>query len=350
MNRDEHTHQLKQFRQQVYQNFNKRADATMNLVDALSSHGEAHSVVELSLASCFQREHTSVFKAIQAYRPEEQQKTLAQLAASSLPTPQERLFWLLAVDTTPQPRVYAKTLEDRSYVYQPAAVQGTTPVTVGHLYSEVVCLPEKKVQQGHPWVVPLSSQRVSSQDDKELIGAIQISDLLDTPQLPFHDQVCVEVGDASYSKPLYLFVNRAKSNLVSLVRVRGNRTFYHPAAPSAPHQRGHHRWFGAAFSLKKPETWPAPNESVTLPFTSQKGREYQIQIEAWHELLMRGKRKPVPMAMQHYPFTLLRIQLYSATPGKLVHAQPLWILIMGEKRHTLTTSSTSSASANRSSS
>jgi len=170
----------------------------MDLLDALSSNSQARSVVELSLEACFQREHTSVFKAIAAYRPEWMNKSLAQLAAVSLPDPQQRSFWLLGVDTTPQPRLYAQTLKDRGYVYQPAAIQSNKPVTIGHCYSEVVLLPEREVQQGKPWVVPLSSQRVSSTDDKELDGAIQINVLLDDPQLPFHDQLCVEVGDTSY--------------------------------------------------------------------------------------------------------------------------------------------------------
>jgi hypothetical protein len=43
MNSDEHASQLKQFRQEVYQNFNKRADTLMDLLDALSSNTAAHS-------------------------------------------------------------------------------------------------------------------------------------------------------------------------------------------------------------------------------------------------------------------------------------------------------------------
>ena len=41
--------QLKQFRQQLYTSIPYRADATMDLLDALSSNTTAHSVVELSL-------------------------------------------------------------------------------------------------------------------------------------------------------------------------------------------------------------------------------------------------------------------------------------------------------------
>jgi hypothetical protein len=336
MNSDEHVTQLKQFREQVYQNFNKRADAIMDLLDALSSNSQARSVVELSLEACFRREHTSVFKAITAYRPEWMRKSLAQLAAVALPDPRQRSFWLLGVDTTPQPRLYAQTLRDRSYVYQPAAIRSNKPVTIGHCYSEVVLLPEREVQQGHPWVVPLSSQRVSSADDKELEGAIQVNVLLDDPQLPFHDQLCVEVGDTSYSKPKYLFANRPKSNLVTLVRVRATRTFYKRKAPVSGQRgsRGHPAWYGAAFSLQNPSTWPVPDETTTTRMTSRRGREYRVEIAAWHNLLMRGKRKPFPIPMHCFPFTLILIRLYNSR-GELAYLRPLWLLVMGEKRNTL---------------
>ncbi|MDI6769854.1 MAG: transposase, partial [Anaerolineales bacterium] len=171
--------QLSQFWQQVYQNFNKRADASKDLVDALSSNTRAKSVVELSLEPCFRRDHTSLFKVIAAYQPEQASKSLAQLAAPYLPSPRQRPFWLLGVDTTPQSRLYAQTLKDRSYVYQPAPVKSNKPITIGHQYSEVVVLPEREVQRGSPWVVPLSTQRVSSAEDKELVGAIQVGVLLD---------------------------------------------------------------------------------------------------------------------------------------------------------------------------
>lgn len=145
----------------------------MDLLDALSSQGRARSVVELSLENCFRREHTSVFKAIASYSPKWMSKSLAQLASPHLPRPQHRSFWALGVDTTPQPRPYAQTLKDRGYVYQPALLQSNKPVTIGHCYSEVALLPEPEVQQGSAWVVPLSCERVSSAEDKELAGAIR---------------------------------------------------------------------------------------------------------------------------------------------------------------------------------
>jgi len=335
MNRKEPTTQLTQFRQEVYQNFNKRADALMDLLDALSSQSRAQSVVELSLEACFRREHTSVFKAIASYSPKWMSKSLAQLASPYLPRPQRRPFWALGVDTTPQPRPYAQTLKDRGYVYQPALLQSNKPVTIGHCYSEVVLLLEREVQQGSAWVVPLSCQRVSSTEDKELAGAIQMNVLLDDPALPFHNQLCVEVGDTSYSKPKYLFANRPQSNLASLVRVRTTRTFHRKAEPSGRKPvRGHPAWYGTAFSLQDPQTWSAPDESANTTTTSRRGRIYQVKIEAWHDLLMRGKRKPLYIPMHRYPFTLVRICLYKPD-GTLAYPQALWVIVMGEKRSTL---------------
>jgi len=327
--------QLSQFWQQVYQNFNKRADASKDLVDALSSNTRAKSVVELSLEPCFRRDHTSLFKAIAAYQSEQASKSLAQLAAPDLPSPRQRPFWLFGVDTTPQSRLYAQTLKDRSYVYQPAPVKSNKPITIGHQYSEVVLLPEREVQRGSPWVVPLSTQRVSSADDKELVGALQVGILLDDEELPFHDQLCVEVGDSSYCKPVYLFANRPKANLVTIARVRSNRTFYRQAPLSdQTGSSGHPTWYGAPFSLQDPQTWGSADETATLTVTGRRGRVYQVVIEAWFDLLMRGKRKPVPIPMHRYPFTLVRICLYNEK-GEWAYPKPLWALVIGEKRRQL---------------
>jgi hypothetical protein len=63
-----YTNELEQFRQQLYQNFNNRADVLMELVDALCSFPEAQSTVELSLAPCFRRGHASLYAALADYQ------------------------------------------------------------------------------------------------------------------------------------------------------------------------------------------------------------------------------------------------------------------------------------------
>ena len=79
------THPLPQFREQVYQHFNNRADTLMELVDALSSNQFARSVAELSLVPCFRREYSTLYKGIAACRLTNTE--LAHLAAPHIPVP-----------------------------------------------------------------------------------------------------------------------------------------------------------------------------------------------------------------------------------------------------------------------
>lgn len=325
--------ELTQFRQELYQNFNNRADTLMELVDAICSNPHARSVVEYSLTPCFRRSYSTIFKAL-AEETWAEQKHLRTLAPH-LPRPQDRPFWLLGVDVTPQPRPFAQTLHDRGMVYQPNAVAGNKPVTVGHAYSCVSLLPEPEAQVSSSWVVPLLMRRVATHEDKEIVGANQIATLLDDEQLPLAEAFCVDVGDTSYSKPAYLHTNRHHRNRVTLTRVRGTRTFYQqPVATDQEKSSGHPTWYGQPFSLKDASTWPEPAETLTLTETSRRGKTYRVQIQAWPNLLMRGQQKPERRTMHHHPFTLVRIVRYDEK-GQLANKRPLWLLVMGTRRHEL---------------
>ncbi len=333
MNKTEKTTQLEQFRKQVYQNFNKRADTLMELMDALSSHRNAKSVVELSLDACFRRGHDSIFQGIAEWKWETDH--LAEMAAEYLPKPRQYPFWLFGVDVTSQKRVYAHTAEDRGFVYQPQVIKGNKPITIGHQYSTVVMLPEKEDEHGVPWVVPLSNQRVRTDQDKAMVGAGQIRQLLSNTKLPFHGELCVEVGDTDYSKPAYLAANRHHQNLVTISRSRSNRTYYRQPTPESHNlSSGHPTWYGDPFALPDPQTWHEPDDAIIMMHTSRRGRTYQVVIQSWQNMLMRGKRKPYPIPMHNYPFTLVRIVLYDEH-GKTVFKRPLWLLVVGDQRHNL---------------
>jgi hypothetical protein len=333
MNRNEHATHLKQFRQAVYQNFNKRADTLMDLLDALSSNTAANSVVELSLNPAFRRDYSALFTALAEWEPDQADQNLAQLAAPYLPKPVRLPFWLIGADVTPQPRPHARTLTDRSYVYQPNVLKSNKPLTLGHAYSSAVLFPEEEGEHGPAWVVPLSVQRVPSRADKEMVGALQIRALLEDPALPFATHLCVEVEDSGYSKPAFLAKNRDKPNLVTITRARNNRTLYCP--PTTPtRMSGHPTWYGAAFSLSDPGTWPQPDETAQTTMRSLSGKTYQVRIEAWHDMRMAGKRKPVVLPMHAYPFTLVRIRLFTER-GELAFQRPLWLIVIGERRQEL---------------
>ena len=333
MDTEKHTNEFQQFREQLYQGFNKRADTAMELVDALCSYPSASSPVELSLSPVFRRSYTALYKAIA--EAEWENVPLAQLVATYLPQPEQRSFWLLGVDVTSQPRQFAHTLPDRGYVYYPNQVAGNKPVTIGHQYSAIALLPEKETGVSSSWVVPLSTQRISTEEDKELVGADQIKVLLEDPSLPFHDELIVEVGDTSYSKPAYLHANRDHDNLVNIARVRSNRTLYNLFVYEDGERPAHRpKRYGEVFKLPDTTTWREPDMEITFSETSRRGKTYTVKVQGWRNMLMRGKNKPERIPMDQYPFTLVCITRYDEV-GNQAFKKPLWLIVVGERRDEL---------------
>jgi len=86
--------------------------------------------------------------------------------------------------------------------------------------------------------------------------------------------------------------------------------------------------------LSDPTSASAPDETATLTQVNQRGKPYQVEMQAWHNLLMRGQQQPVALPMQHHPFTLLRI-VHADAQGEPLHKHPLWLLVMGQRRNEL---------------
>ena len=320
------TTQLEQFRIELYQHFNKRADAQMDLLDALSCQSQARSVVELSLQPQFRRAYSSVYAAIG--ESELTNETVAHLAGPHLSRPQNWPYYRLCVDVTPQPRPYTYCLQDRGFVYG----NREQPVHIGHQYSSVVALPEVSDEE-KTWTIPLAVTRVATSVDKELTGAEQVAALCDDRRLPFAETLTVLTGDTAYSKPAFLCRLATYENLVILTRVRADRVFYGPAAAPAA-GRGRPQAFGARFVLADSTTWPEPDASWATEYVSERGQLRFVQVSGWHNRLMRGKRQPVLMPMEKYPFTLIRVVVTDAA-GSAVFKRPLWLLVIGQRRHEL---------------
>lgn len=333
MNIQAYQNEFQQFRQVLYQNLNKRADTALELIDALCGFPVAESPVQLTLAPEFRRTYTALYKAVDEANWKD--LSLAKLTATAVPRPKQYPFWLFAVDVTPQPRPFASALPDRGVVHYPNPVGGNKPVTIGHQYSTVVLRTENEPQMTKSWVVPMSVQRVATDEDKELVGAGQIRALLEAPELPWHRELIVEVGDTSYSKPAYLHANREHDNLVTVARARSNRVFYRQFVYPDGHRPSHRpKCYGEAFKLPEPTTWHPPDETTQLAYTSRRGKKYTVVIQSWHNMLMRGKNQPERLPMAKYPFTLVRVMLYRED-GTPAFKRPLWLIVMGERRGAL---------------
>lgn len=309
----------------------------MDLVDALCSYPSAKSPVELSLSPLFRRTHTALYKSIS--ETEWEKVPLAELLGSYLPPPKQRSYWLLGVDGTSQTRRFAQTVEDRGFVYQPNLVAGNKPVTIGHQYSTLALLPEKEDLVSGSWVVPLCVSRVPTEADKELVGAKQVRRVLDNPGLPWYGELVVQVGDSKYSKPAYLHAtHQDHENLVSITRVRSNRTFYHSCVyPDGERPAHRPKRYGKAFKLPDTSTQGKADMETSLTHTTRRGKTYTCTIQAWNDMLMPGKNKPERIPMWQYPFTLVKITAFD-DEGKPVFARPIWLIVVGKQRDHLSLS------------
>ncbi len=329
--------QFVEFRNELYETFNKRADATMDLIDAISGNQTATSPVQLSLSPLFRRQYASIHDAVDnfyvsktaKYRRTEQQQKIMRVTSSLIPEPGTRNFYLFGADATSQPRQFAKTLKDRSFVYRPNPIKGNKPVTIGHSYSALVGMPEKAGDMAPPWVIPISLLRIPTAEKSTDIAASQIDALLCDTHLPFGEALNVVTGDTAYSAVTFLSKVSAHSCQVAVVRVRGNRVFYRlPVSDSSFGGKGHPIWFGTKSALGDSETYGTPDETVSVIFTTGRGRNCNINITAWRDLLMRGK-KNIPMHKR--PFTVLRITVEDKD-GNPIFRKPMWLIIYGKRR------------------
>ena len=320
----------------------------MNLIDAISTNTLVDSPVALSGIPVFNRQYGSLHDAVdnflvpkspdtaQQERIEHQQERI-RIVSRYYPAPESRPFFLFGIDTTGCPRPYANTLGDRGIHYHPNPAPGNNPVAVGHAFSVVVGLPEKKEKNSPPWVIPLLIRRVSTDKKAIDVGAEQLSQIMNDQTLPFAGTLSVLSGDSTYSAREFLIAVVKNSNLVCITRARGNRTFYEklPLLQSDyPKRRGHPTWYGKAFNMKAPLTWGNPDASEIVSTTFRNGRDCKVIIEAWHDMLMRDKRNA---AMHEHPFTLLRITIKDSNEN-LVFKKALWLIIIGKRNREISLS------------
>jgi len=333
--------EFQKFRGKLHNQFKHLADSAMELMDALCSNNKTASVVKLSLNPLFRRGHSALFKAIGALSFREvskvencegedsqpQDPSLLELIAEVVPKPKERPFYLLGLDCTSVERQFAKTLADRGLVYQPTQIKGNKPIAIGHSYSMLAVIPERK-EGDAPWTIPLDMSRVSTESNSNQKGIAQLKAVLSNPKLAWSKELCVSVVDSAYGNKQFLSPLQEHTNLVTVARSRSNRVFYQsPVISETPVGRGHPTWYGARFDTKEPDTWHEPTAVSQLSYKTRSGRIINVTITAWANMLMRGgKATPTHKA----PFTLLRIESFDDAGQSLF--KPMWLIVIGERR------------------
>lgn len=326
------------FRNRLFGLFRFRADATMDLIDAVA--GPNHdSVVKVSLSPLFRRQYPSItdvvdnmFRRKAEKNPSEEELQeeylkISQVLANECPPPGRRGFTLLATDCTAKPRIYSSKVADRTIVHAPNHITGQKPITIGHEYSLVVYLPEDEADRNAHWTCPLSVQRVRSHETGPQVGFEQLRMLM--TRAAFQHELCVHVADAAYSTKYWLVNGAPIANLIHVSRLRSNRALYRqPLLTAEKKTRGRPQSYGAAFRLNAP---PQPDEETQFVKTTSSGKQWIVKSSRWTNLLTRGDRE---QRAEKYPFDVVRAMVFDET-GKMIFKNPLWLMVAGPRRREL---------------
>ena len=315
----------------------KRADSTLDLLDALASNDKAESVVQLSLNPLFRRKYSSITDVIDNFpelvekeephdaeeRPQLEQKKLCRLIAKLCAKPSEqRPFHLFAADCSSYFRPHAKKLSDRSSVYAPNQAPGNKPIAIGHQYANLVYLPEKTPGMP-PWVLPLLAERVSTEQIGHEVDISLMEKLLNDDELDFKSQLSVLAADTPHSSINCRRQVVSYDNLIMAARIRGNRNVY--AKPGADDGK---KRFGAKMNLGKKETHHKPDAIEQFETTTSHGKQRTVKLEAWYDMLVRGGDG---FKSDEHPFTLVKVTVLNSE-GKPIYAKPMWLMLQGKRR------------------
>jgi len=293
---------LKRFRQTLYYRLGNAKDALFDLMDAVLTTRSISSFVELSLSPLFRRKWPSIYAALQdAYSTPEY---LMREYAEEIPTSE---LIVLAGDHTAWSRIYAKTLQERTYEHQPQPLSSAKPITLGQGYSTIAWIPEEEGS----WALPLLHERITSFKTPVEKAATQLRQVC----LPLAGPILF-LGDSEYGCAPFVKLS-CDIHCDQLLRLRPSRVLYQ--APPPYQGKGRPRKHGAKFSLKDPDTWCEPQEQLLLEDT-ELGR---VRVRCWSALHFK-------QAAEH-PCSLMMVERLDAPSAK-----PLWLVWISKQQLSVT--------------
>ena len=269
---------FQKFRQLVYQMLSKRADATHDLIDALTVAGHVDSPVALSEEVPFRRKFSSVYDVLSEGEIDEEK--LHPILYEQQPEDCEQIggYEVYGLDTTPDDRPEAETLEERMLL----KAQKNEPVRPGQKYSWLVRL----VKQGTSWIAPWDVRRVKANSNDNQTAIEQVEALDKQSKRPK-----VVVADSLYTNAVFLAVFETVKTIFGLVRLRGNLNLYEQPETKPAGSRGAPRKHGPKFKMKSPSRLPDRTQTFFLGLQA-------IRLSAWHKLHFRKLPGLVGLALQ----------------------------------------------------
>lgn len=291
---------IQQFRDAVYQSLQKRPDAILDLIDALTVAGHVESPVALSEEPLFRRKFSMVYDTLRHAVIDFDRLLYTLLDCQPANSETIAGFEVYGLDSTPNERPEAGTLPERCSLKS----QKDDPVCYGHKYSWLVRL----VQCGTSWVAPQDLMRVDPELSDSQVGYLQVKALAERNERP---KVVVE--DSLYGNHIFLGVFQWLKNTCVLVRMRGTNVLYEQPAPRLPGKKGAPCKHGAKFNLSNPPR--VADQAETFQFGSQ-----MVRVHAWKGLHL--KKLPALVA------TILRVE-FLKPDGQPRYQKPMWLFWTG---------------------
>jgi hypothetical protein len=291
---------IQQFRKAVYQSFCKRADAMLDLVDALTVAGHVDSPVALSEETPFRRKFSSIFDTL--LHGEIDFDLLLPALMEYQPGDSQRItgYEIHALDCTPNERDEAETLEDRGSL----KTEKDEPVRYGHKYSWLVRL----VQWGTSWVAPEDVRRVETSLTDSQVASVQVRELDQRDAKPK-----VVTADSLYANCIFLAIFLELKNVFALVRMRCNMVLYGPPPARTKGKKGAPAKHGTKFKLSNPSRSPDRTETFSLG-------EQSVSLQAWQGLHFKKLHALVGL--------VLRVE-FLRPDGMPRYKRPMWLFWSG---------------------
>ena len=303
---------LAAFRAELHACFTRRADALLELGDALlCAQTPLPSLPHLSLEPVHRRGWGSTYAALA--RSEVDAERLRDLLAGSLPAADPPVF---AVDVTTWPRCDAECSPERGYYYHPSRHSPGQPIVAGWAYQWIAQVSFDR----DSWTAPVDAQRLHPLDDTDQTAAGQVRALL--ARLPASEAVPLFVFDGGYDSA-QLTLDLAEEPVAVLVRLRSDRCFYADPPRRSPGATGRPRRHGAKFNCADPTTWPVPTATLAT-VDDQYGT---VTVHAWGGLHPKQQRHPGHGTRGPRPIvrgTVIRVQV-ERVPARTRPPKVLWL-------------------------
>jgi hypothetical protein len=303
--------QLRAFRAELHACYTRRADALLELGDALLCAEAFSSLPHLSLEPVHQRGWGSTYAAVASGRLDAER--LRDLLAGSLPAADPPVF---AVDVTTWPRCDAECSPARGYYYHPSRHSAGQPIIAGWAWQWIAGVSFDR----DSWTAPVDAARLHPLDDTDQTAAAQVRALL--ARLPADDRMPWFVFDGGYDSA-QLTLDLAEVPVAVLVRLRADRCFYADPPPRPPGTTGRPRRHGAKFNCADPTTWPTP----TATHTCTDGQYGTVSVAAWTGLHPKQQRHPGHGTRGPRPIvrgTVIRVQV-QRIPARTRPPKVLWL-------------------------